>query len=207
MKPLINLASEPFRNRRLFWLSLLLLFVVSTLAGVRMLRLLTELDVQLADRAPSVVALEARAREMEKTTAEVQTLTPEQTRAYWAANDLIARKAFSWTQLLNDIERRIPPGVRVLRVGINKAAASEGAREGSTRAIKLMMDVIGKSVEDVTLMIDDFNRSGIFLVTPKLQKQVEGTTEIEFSLELDYLPPGAAGAASGGTQIAERKQE
>src|SRR2546422_4845835 len=34
MRPLVNLSSQPFRNRRLFWLAILLLFVVPAYFGL-----------------------------------------------------------------------------------------------------------------------------------------------------------------------------
>ncbi|MBX3280118.1 MAG: hypothetical protein KF868_19115 [Acidobacteria bacterium] len=207
MKPLVNLAGEPFRNRRLFWLGLLLVVVVSSMAGIRMLRTVTDLDSRIAERAPSIRALELQAREMEKNVAGIQALTLDQTRTYWAANDLIARKAFSWTHLLNDIERTIPAGVRVLRVAVNRVPASDGSSASTAGAnVLLTMEVVGKGVSHVTQMIADFNRTGIFIVTPKWQKPVEGTEEVEFGLDIEYQPPASAPSARpAGQQVAERK--
>lgn len=211
MKPLVNLAGEPFRNRRLFWLSLLLLVVISSMAGIRMLQTLTDLDARIAERLPSIRALELRAREMDKEVAEIQAMSLEQTRAYWAANDLITRKAFSWTHLLNDIERSIPSGVRVLRVGISQIAVTDGATNSAAASssaganVTLTLEVVGKGVPHVTQMIAEFNRTGIFIVTPKWQKSIEGTEEVEFGLEIEYRPPGAPAARASTQQIAERK--
>jgi len=208
MKPLVNLAGEPFRNRRLFWLSLLLVFVISALGGMRALRTLSEIDAQLTADGPRVQALEAKVRELEPNQSLGQALPPEQIRAYWNANGLIARKTFSWTQLLNDIERNIPSRVRVLRIGVSKSAAQDRANapEPERRTIPLTMDVVAKSVDDVTEMITAFNRTGIFIANPKWQKPVEGLSDIEFGLEIEYRSPAVAHpVVAPAQQIAERK--
>jgi hypothetical protein len=123
----------------------------------------------------------------------VQTLERMDRAAYWAANDLILRKTFSWTHLLNDVERHIPIGVRVLRIGVSKerSAASVAAEGSGRKIVTLTMDVVAKNVADFTGMIQSFNQTGRFLATPKWQKPVEGISDIEFGLEIDYEPPVA----------------
>jgi hypothetical protein len=66
------------------------------------------------------------------------------------------------------------------------------------------MEVVAKSVPDVTLMLSEFNRTGIFVVTPKWQKPVEGLPDIEFGLEMEYQPPSRAPNRNLGQQIAGR---
>ncbi len=212
MRPLVNLAGEPFRNRRLFWLSLLAIAAFSAFWGLRSMRSLSQLDAQLAARAPEIVALEAKAKEIEAAAPLNQVLSSEQTRAYWAANGLITRKVFSWTLLLNDIERLIPRGVRVLRVGVSKGAAGQQTDQEPMRVtVPLDMEVVARSVDDVTQMITAFNQTGVFVVSPKWQKPVEGLPDIEFGLGIEYQPPPLRQAAKPATsqpavqQIAERR--
>lgn len=207
MRPLVNLAGEPFRNRRLFWLSILAILAISAYWGWESLRALSQLDAQLASREPAIRALELKAKEAESAAPLSQVLTVDQARAYWAANGLITRKVFSWTLLLNDIERIIPRGVRVLKVGVSKGAAKETPGVESARVtVPLDMEVVAKSVEDVTAMISAFNRTGVFVVSPKWQKPVEGLTDIEFGLGIEYQPPPiAAPSVPASQQIAERR--
>jgi hypothetical protein len=204
MKPLVNLAGAPFRNRRIFWIVLLAVVVVASSIGFRLVRSLTEIERQIGERQQPVLALEKRAKELEATAAGPQALTPEQRLTYWAANDLIGRKAFSWTHLLNDIERHIPATVRVLRIGVNKTAVTEraGSATPAKQTVALTMEVVAKSVPDVTLMLNEFNRTGIFVVTPKWQKPVEGLSDIEFGLEIEYQPPSSAPNRNLGQQSA-----
>jgi hypothetical protein len=196
MKPLVNLASNPFRNRRLFWILILLTFVVFTAIGLKAARDLSGLDAQIAAVTPRVAALEKRVKDEEKTGPGNSALTPEQTRALVAAGELIDRKTFSWSQLLNDLERQIPPQVRVLRVGVDKIQSQPGGTSGKT--IELLLDVVGKSVTDVTQMMQSLERSGRFVTTPVKQTDVEGTGETEFLVKLEYFPLGATPAAVSG---------
>ena len=209
MKPLVNLASEPFRNRRLFWLAILAVVGLSAFWGLRSIRALSQIDAQLAMREPAIRQVEAAAKEAESKAPLSQVLTVDQSRAYWAANGLISRKIFSWTLLLNDIERLIPRGVRVTKVGVSKAARETPAGESVQVTIPLDMEVVARSVDDVTSMITAFNRAGSYVVTPKWQKPIEGTSDIEFGLEIAYEPPPVMPPPSvlpaKQDQIAERR--
>ncbi len=207
MRPLVNLAGEPFRNRRLLWLSLLAIVAFSGFWGLRSIQSLSRLDAQLASRAPAIRTLEAKVKEIDAAPPLSQALTTDEARAYWAANGLITRKVFSWTLLLNDIERLIPRGVRVLRVGVSKGETRDAPGAETTRVtIPLAMEVVAKSVDDVTEMFTAFNRTDVFVVSPKWQKPVEGLTDIEFGLEIAYRPPPIAQPSVPVTQqIAERR--
>jgi hypothetical protein len=191
MKPIVNLSGEPFRNRRLFWLAIFSVGVIATFGWLRSLGLLAGIDERIAARRPVVAALEARVKEVGADRGPLQTLERRDRAAYWAANDLILRKTFSWTHLLNDVERHIPVGVRVLRIGVSKerSAASVAAEGSGRKIVTLTMDVVAKNDGDVTGMIESFHRTGRFLATPKWQKPVEGITDIEFGIEIDYEPP------------------
>jgi hypothetical protein len=125
-----------------------------------------------------------------------------------AASVLIARRAFSWSQLLDDIERNLPAGVRVLRVAVAQIQPNERDAAGVEieSAATLNMSVIGKSGAEVTTMINKFHESRRFRVSPVSQKAVEGTEEIEFELKVEYLTRPAAPRAGLSNQIAEKKQ-
>ena len=191
MKPIVNLSGEPFRNRRLFWLAIFSVGVIATFVWLRSLGLLAGIDERIAARRPVVAALEARVKEVGADRGPIQTLERRDRAAYWAANDLILRKTFSWTYLLNDVERHIPVGVRVLRIGVSKerSAASVAAEGSGRKIVTLTMDGVAKNISDYTGMIESFHRTGKFLATPKWQKPVEGIPDIEFGLEIDYEPP------------------
>jgi hypothetical protein len=120
MKPIVNLASRPYRNRRLFWVSIVAAFLAFSGLGLRTVEVLSMLDGRIAELSPRVDTLEARVREAQKGKETTAALSGDQNRALVAATDLINRKGFSWSELLNAIERNIPLTVRVTKVTVNK---------------------------------------------------------------------------------------
>src|SRR6476659_3909460 len=151
MKPLINLASRPYRNRRLFWVSILAAFLAFSGLGLRTVEVLSTLDGRIAELSPRVDALESHVRDAQKGKETTAALSGDQNRALEAATDLINRKAFSWSELLNAIERNIPLTVRVTKVTVNKVQprshdnlVSSSANDGKT--VSILLDVVGRSV-------------------------------------------------------------
>ncbi len=208
MKPIVNLASEPFRNRRLFWLAILVLFIVPSYFGLEAIGQMTLIEGEISNRRNIIRGLETQLRRYDRPVSGNVTITTDQNRELVAASELIARRVFSWSQLLNDIERNIPASVRVMRVAVNQIQPQERTEtiSGNISAATLMLDVIGKSGQDVTGMINRLHDSGRFKVQPLTKKPVEGTDEVEFTLMVEYFPPQAATGGSPNYQIAEKKQ-
>jgi hypothetical protein len=212
MKPLVNLASEPFQNRRLFWLAIALLIAIPSLLGLQAIRSIALLRSEISERAARVRGLEAQLKKFEKPLQSDVTISPEKNRQLFAASQLRDRRAFSWSQLLNDIERNLPRAVRVRRVDVTQIQAQErdgavaGGGGGNDIAATLLFEVTGKSAQDVTGMIDKFQGTGRFKVFPQSERPLEGTEEVEYTLRVDYSPPRAETKPAVNNQIAEKKQ-
>ena len=162
---------------------------------------------EISAQAMLLKGLESQAKVSNKTTTANVNISLEQNKQLVAASDLIARRAFSWAQLLSDIERSLPPGVRVLRVAVNQILPNEReeAFDGSLNAATLTLTVIGKSGQDVTTMINRFHDNGRFKVIPISRKTVDGVDDIEFELQVEYFPPNTGSNVSTGNQIASTK--
>jgi cell division protein FtsB len=208
MRPLVNLSSRPFRNRRLFWLAILLLFGVPAYFGLGAVGDLARRQSELDALDAEIQRLQAGLKPSEKAAAANVTISADRNLQLVAASELIARRAFSWSQLLDDIERNLSGGVRVLRVAVAQIQPNERDAAGGQNesAATLNMTVIGKSGADVTTMINKFHESRRFKVSPISKKPIEGTDEIEFDLKVEYLAPTPAPRAGLGNQIAEKKQ-
>ena len=206
MKSLVNLSSHPFRNRRLFWLVILLTFLIPAYFLMKTVENTESLKSQIGIQTMQVKALESQVKVTKPVTTNV-TISPEQNKQLVAANELIARRSFSWAQLLSEIERSLPVGVRVLRVAVNQIMPNEReeAFDGTLNAATLTLTVIGKTGQDVTTMINRFHDTGRFKVIPMSKKSVDGTDEIEFELKVEYFPPNTGTNASVGNQIASAK--
>ena len=207
MRPLVNLSSQPFRNRRLFWLAILLLFVAPSYFGLQAIGTLTQREAEIARCDAEIKKLQGDLRKIDKPASADLTISTDKNRQLFAASELVARRAFSWSNLLNDIERNLPAGVRVLRIAVSQIQPSErdGSIGGNETAATLSMTVIGKSGNEVTTMINKFHDSGRFKVFPLSKKAIEGTEDVEFELKVEYLPPTPPSRASLSNQIAEKK--
>lgn len=217
MRPIVNLARSPFRNRRLFWLAIAAIFGVSSYFGlsaieekVRLERQIIAQQEALARLTPKPVAGAKKSDSKEPQPTLV--ITADKNRELLAANDLIERRAFSWSQLLNDIEHHIPANVRVLRIAVNKVKAKEqsalaAGAKSDDRSVNLTLEVIGRSTTDVTKMITDFERTGVFIVNPRESKVLEGMDDVQFTLDVEYTPPQPRGLrAMNNNQIAENRK-
>jgi hypothetical protein len=208
MRLLVNLSSRPFRNRRLFWLVILLLFVIPSYFGLGAVGDLAQRQAELDALDAEIQGLQSGIRTPDKPASANVTISADRNLQLLTASELIARRAFSWSQLLDDIERNLPAGVRVLRVAVAQIQPNERDAAGVEieSAATLNMSVIGKSGAEVTTMINKFHESRRFRVFPVSQKAVEGTEEIEFELKVEYLTRPAAPRAGLNNQIAEKKQ-
>ncbi len=206
MKSAVNLASNPFRNRRLFWLVILLLFVIPAYFLMKTVETTQALSNSVSNQKMIVKGLESQVKVVKPPTTNV-TISTEQNKQLVAANELIARRSFSWAQLLSDTERSLPAGVRVLRVAVNQILPNEReeAFDGTLNAATLTLTVIGKTGQDVTNMINRLHETNRFKVIPMSKKTVDGTDEIEFELKVEYFPPATAANATVGNQIASAK--
>jgi hypothetical protein len=192
----------------LFWLAILLLFVVPAYFGLGAVGDLARRQSELDALDAEIQRLQAGLKPSEKAAAANVTISADRNLQLVAASELIARRAFSWSQLLDDIERNLSGGVRVLRVAVAQIQPNERDAAGGQNesAATLNMTVIGKSGADVTTMINKFHESRRFKVSPISKKPIEGTDEIEFDLKVEYLAPTPAPRAGLGNQIAEKKQ-
>lgn len=213
MKPLVNLSSNPFRNRRLFWLVILLLFLVPAYFGMKTVETASLLNSDISKQEIKTKTAEAQLKSVTKPVISKTRVSSEQNRQLIAASELIIRRAFSWSELLSDIERSMTPGVRVLRVAVAQIQPKERAEvfDGTENSATLGMGVIGKNGQAVTAMIDKMHGSGRFKVFPMSKKAVEGMEDIEFELKVEYYPRNLVAranqiaASKTSTKVAEKK--
>ena len=204
MKPLLNLASEPFRNRRLFWLFITGVIFATALFGLNTLSQKSQLQMQANLLEPQVKKLEEKVKTGDIADFEGSTLSSTQNIALIAADDLIVRKSFSWSQLLNDLERHIPSTVRVTRIAVDKVGKKGGNNnsDASDRAVMLSFEVVGKQATDVTQMIAGLNNSARFTASPVSQKAIEETNEVMFQLEVEYRASSLSSSSVPAIQVA-----
>ena len=181
----LNLASDPFRNRTLPWTVAVAVSAVSLVALVLTLAQYREVRAQADLSEREVAKMRSERKELERQAEEIrQTIPADQRKALEAAHALVSRKGFSWSQLFSDLEEFMPTSVRVARINVREVTQAAG----QTRA-DLDLTVLGRAPTDVTGMIDQMNRSGIFSAVPvsENQKSGKGESGYEWMLRISYV--------------------
>jgi Tfp pilus assembly protein PilN len=187
----LNLASRPFRNRTLPWLitaiimfasllGLLYIFNASSKARSDALRASSDLEKLHQEEA----ALIQKKEEINRA------LAPEQRLLLDAAHTLVDRKRFSWSRLFADLEAALPGNVRVTRINV-KDVYWRGGQSSALLEVTVMSKATG---DDVTNMIAEMGRGGVFEAEPMAQNLQKGSNSsgMEWILHVVYKPRAGA---------------
>ena len=192
----LNLASKPFRNRAFPWTITGIIAIVSLIAVILIISRTNETNRKAAVVAADVNNLRLQADVLKKRAEEVRAaLTPEQRQLRDAAEVLVERKHFSWSRLFADLEASLPANVRVTRISVRDVAS-----HGGQTSAELELTVVSKNPNDVTNMISDMSRTGIFeanLLAQNLQKG-RNETGTESVLRVIYRPAAGVPTRSPG---------
>ena len=182
-----NLSTRPFYNERAVHFWLLVIAAVAVLATAfnvsRVLRY-SRSDTELAARAARD---ESRAADLRQQAARLRaTVDPKQVEFASSearqANALIDRRTFSWTDLLNRLEKTQPGEVRLV------AVRPRVDKDGN---IVLLMNVVSKAVGDVDAFMQNLEETGAFANLRPVVEQVNEDGLIETTLESAYVPSAA----------------
>jgi hypothetical protein len=142
VRPDLNLASRPFRNRRLPLLATAALGAAAVALTALHAALLLELfSPRALERRAAVGRLESELRALrEQQAGLVVADVPAATRERWrAARGVVERRVFSWTLLLSRLEAALPrdvrlvsiaPGIEAGEVSIDVQAEAESVEAG-----------------------------------------------------------------------------
>jgi Tfp pilus assembly protein PilN len=191
-----NLSTRPFYNERAVhaWLLLAALLVAAATVfnverGMRYRRSDTELVTQAAANEARAATLHRQASALRATVDPHQVDTAST--AARQANDLIDRRTFSWTDLLNRFETTLPDQVRItaIRPKIDR-----------DRGIVLAINVVAGDVDDVNTFMENLDRTGAFKEVNSSSDRINEDGQLESLLEAIYLPgtpkPGEPAAAT-----------
>jgi Tfp pilus assembly protein PilN len=186
-----NLATRPFYNTRAVHAligALAAVVLAFTLFNVIELVRLTGSQSALGARASDA---ERQAQRLRTEAAQVRTRIDQKelaavSAAAREANDIIDRRAFSWTELLTQLEGTLPDDVRITTVQprLDRDVFKVGLVAEARRA------------EDVAGFIEALEKTGTFKNVVPLQQQTNEEGLIQVALEGEYAPP--ARGASGG---------
>jgi len=184
VKPLhLNLASRPFRDYRPVYAAVVLMALLTAFLALNnvdtFLRYRTEtkatraniakLELQIADEQRRTETFAQRLRGVDLKLLASQTEF---------ANAQLAERAFSWSELLDRLERVLPTDVRLM--SINPSFDKDGL-------VHLSMTCSTKTGAGLTATINRFNADPHFANAFPLNETAEGT-EYRFVLGVDYRP-------------------
>jgi Tfp pilus assembly protein PilN len=182
-----NLSTRPFYNERAvhFWLFVVAAVVVLA-TGFNLTRVLrySRSDTTLTEKAAKD---EERGADLRQQAARLRaTVDLKQVEFASAearkANELIDRRTFSWTELLNRLETTQPDDVRL--VAVRPRVEKDGR-------IVLVINVVSKSVEDVDAFMESLEETGAFANLRPVVEQVDEEGLVQTALESDYVPSAA----------------
>ena len=187
-----NLSTRPFYNERLVRLALLFLAVVVIAATVfnvtRILRY-SRSDTRLATQASRD---EARAADLRQQAAQLRASVDvkqieQASDGARQANDLIDRRTFSWTELLNRFETMLPDDVHLNSVR---------PRVERDVGVVLRVAVSARGIEDVSQFIEKLNASGVFPNVRPAEEHVDEEGLLQSMLEMGYKPASGSATAT-----------
>ncbi len=186
-----NLATRPFYNVRAVQLALVALALVVvgfTLFNVfeftRLRRTENELGSHAAESEAEAQRLSGEANRI-RTQIDQKELESVSAAAR-EANAIIDRRAFSWTDLLVQLEVTLPPDVRITRV---QPQLEEGV-------FRVLLAAEARRTEDVADFIDALEKTGAFRDVVPLRQATTDEGLVTIALASIYTPPPRGGTAT-----------
>jgi Tfp pilus assembly protein PilN len=180
-----NLSTRPFYNERAvhFWLLVTAVLVVAaTMFNVSRVLLYSRSDTQLATEASRN---EAHAADLRQQAARLRaTVDPRQVEFASTearqANDLIDRRTFSWTELLNTLEATLPDDVRIVAIR---------PKLDKDKGIVLTISVVARGSDDVDEFMKKLETTGEFGdLGARIDEHVTEQGLLETTLDTTYAP-------------------
>jgi Tfp pilus assembly protein PilN len=182
----LNLASKPFRNRTLPYVTALLLLAFAVAGAIfgftELKNIAAENDIVKKD----IEAMQETVAALNKKGEEVQqTLTPEQKSLMIAAHKLVASKSFGWSRLFADLEAVLPGSVSASRISVQNIF-----KDGDRIKAELDFGVLSRDYQSVMQLIANMNNSGVFQAELRGQdlQKTDRITYTEYTLHIIYAP-------------------
>ena len=191
-----NLSTRPFYNERAvhFWLlvaavAIVIATALNVSAGLRYRRG----DNELAKQAD---ADEARTAELRQQASKLRgSVDPRQidvaAAAARQANELIDRRTFSWTDLLNRLETTLPDEAHVVAIRPKVDRAN---------GIVLTLQIVARDVDDVNQFMENLEETGAFKNPRPTTERFNEQGLFESQLEAGYIPESVTPAPARGAK-------
>lgn len=182
-----NLSTQPFYNTRAVRAGLVLFGVIAVALTVFNSVELWRLQRANREFSQAVTENENAARELRQKARTIQqaldtTALAQVAAAAREANQLIDRRTFSWTELLNQFQATLPPTVRV---------SSVQPQVDNDGRLLVAITVLSRQQEDLDSFIEALEKTGVFRdVLSRSDSSVEDGSLVSV-LQAYYNPPAA----------------
>jgi len=187
MRTRINLATQPYEDARSFYLQWGGLLLLLLLVTVGLLGLVVKSHRASSDIARKVAVVRTQIAEVDRDRAADEAILnrPENRDVRDKSrflNALIARKAFSWTQVFMDLEKIVPSRVRIVSIHPEVNASSQ---------LEIHLEAIGDSREKAIELVRHMEESPTFrepqvrVERPETNGPMPG---VDFTIVAQYVP-------------------
>ena len=179
-----NLASRPYRDYRPVWTVLAVLGILTVALLAYNVQTAYQYFATTSDTRAEISALEASIAEERQATAAARAEaarfdSPELRSRAEFVNAQIAERAFSWNQLLDDLEAVFPPDVRLVRLSPSV---------GKTGNVTLTMQCFARNGDGMVDLIQNMFGSPKFVRPFPTNQSTSAEGLHQFSISTQYRP-------------------
>ena len=182
----LNLATNPFRNRTLPYLTALLLFVIAAVGAIIALSDYNDIKKTSTIVKQDIETMNVEIAELRARGELVQqNLSTDQKSLLVAAHKLVASKSFGWSRLFADLENVLPGSVSASRINVRNIF-----KDGDKIKAELELDVLSRDYRGVVAMIDNMAGTGLFQAELRGQdlQKTDRLTYSEYKIHAIYTP-------------------
>jgi hypothetical protein len=203
----INLASQPYEDARQFWIrwgsgvALIAILTLALLAETVLGLLYAHKDQQTVAKYKALIAERDRERSSAEAVLNMPGNRTTRDRSRFL-NQLIERKAFSWTQVFQDLEKVMPARLHV--VSMHPELDEENQ-------LQIKLTVAGESRDRALELVRHMEESPRFRqprITAENQQTQRGVAgdNVEFNITAHYVPATPENSAADTRTTAENRR-
>ncbi len=186
----LNLATQPFENRRRFWVLAIFSGATLTLATIVLVTIFVRnyrsgrmLSQQMGTLRQEIARLESEQKRLEDTMHRPEVVDVLD-RSFFL-NSMIRQKAVSWTQLFMDLEKLMPERVQIL--SLRPVVKQDGGLSGQLQ-MDLQLDAASDSIAGLLDMVHRMEESDRFYRPVfQVENQAQQDNMYRLSMSVSYV--------------------
>jgi Tfp pilus assembly protein PilN len=187
----INLASQPFRRERAEMVSLAAVCAILTVSLLVLVVLVYKERRQVSKLKRSIAAEQQQLTALDRQQSQFQGIIARPANADVFSksvlyNEIIARRAVSWTRTFDDLERVMPTNVQLVALRLPQVIASN---EGDQNHVELDLTVGTQQPEAILTLLKNFQASSLFGAAAMSSQQppTQNDPLFRFRLSVPYV--------------------